>query len=153
MRTLWQCLTVSLFLLAGATMAPAAGNPLDAWKPAFDPSGAQYTYLLSNVAHPGIAGIGVGYRIRDKVWERSNGRLYVDFRPLSQLGGERDVINKLKIGAIQGMMSSSVAAANVADKLGIVNLPMWSTPSTSLTPSARLRSCGTSSATRPSPRG
>jgi TRAP-type C4-dicarboxylate transport system substrate-binding protein len=123
MQITWQRLVISLVLLAGATVAQAAGNPLDAWKPNFDPAGAQYTYLLSNVAHPGIAGIGVGYKIRDKVWERSGGRLYVDFRPLSQLGGEKDVISKLKLGAIQGMMSSSVAAANVADKLGIVNLP------------------------------
>lgn len=47
----------------------------------------------------------------------------MDFRPLSQLGGEKDVISKLKMGAIQGMMSSSVAAANVSDLLGVVNIP------------------------------
>lgn len=98
-------------------------NPLDAWQPKFDPSKAEYTYILSNVSHPVIEGVGAGYRIRDKVWEKSGGRLYVDFRPLSQLGGEKDVISKLKLGAIQGMMSSSVAAANVSDLLGIVNLP------------------------------
>ena len=98
-------------------------NPLEAWQPKFDPSGAEYTYLLSNVSHPVIEGVGAGYRIRDKVWEKSGGRLYVDFRPLLQLGGEKDVISKLKLGAIQGMMSSSVAAANVSDLLGIVNLP------------------------------
>ena len=98
-------------------------DPLEMWKPKFDPSKAEFTYLLSNISHPGIEGIAAGYRIRDKVWERSNGRLYVDFRPLAQLGGEKDVISKLKLGAIQGMMSSSVAAANVSDKLGIVNLP------------------------------
>ena len=98
-------------------------DPLAAWKPAFDPSGAEYTYILSNVSHPVIEGVGVGYRIRDAVWEKSNGRLYVDFRPLSQLGGEKDVIAKLKLGAVHGMMSSSVAAANVAPLLGIVNLP------------------------------
>ncbi len=103
--------------------AEAQKNPLEAWQPKFDPSGAQYTYILSNVSHPVIEGVGVGYRIRDKVWEKSGGRLYVDFRPLSQLGGEKDVISKLKLGAIQGMMSSSVAAANVSDVLGIVNLP------------------------------
>jgi TRAP-type C4-dicarboxylate transport system substrate-binding protein len=123
MKRPWLRLAVLLPALTLALTAHAADNTLDQWKPAFDPSGAQYTYLLSNVAHPGIAGIGVGYKIRDRVWERSNGRLFVDFRPLSQLGGERDVINKLKIGAVQGMMSSSVAAANIADKLGIVNLP------------------------------
>jgi len=98
-------------------------DPLAAWQPKFDPSGAEYTYIVSNVSHPVIEGVGVGYRIRDAVWEKSGGRLYVDFRPLSQLGGEKDVIAKLKLGAIQGMMSSSVAAANVADKLGIVNVP------------------------------
>lgn len=98
-------------------------DPLAAWKPGFDPSGAEYTYILSNVSHPVIEGVAVGYRIRNKVWERSNGRLFVDFRPLAQLGGEKDVISKLKMGAVQGMLSSSVAAANVADRLGIVNLP------------------------------
>ena len=114
-------------LLGLALGGPACGadkpDPLAAWKPKFDPSGAQYTYILSNVSHPAIEGVGVGYRIRDRVWELSKGRLYVDFRPLAQLGGEKDVINKLKLGAVQGMLSSSVAAANVADRLGIVNLP------------------------------
>ncbi len=57
-------------------------NPLDAWQPKFDPSRAEYTYILSNVSHPVIEGVGAGYRIRDKVWEKSGGRLYVDFRPL-----------------------------------------------------------------------
>ncbi|SDO37279.1 TRAP transporter substrate-binding protein [Desulforhopalus singaporensis] len=119
-----------LILVLFTFLAPMTGscadnkkNPLEAWKPSFDPSGAEYTYILSNVSHPVIEGVGVGYRIRDKVWEKSNGRLYVDFRPLSQLGGEKDVISKLKLGAIQGMMSSSVAAANISDILGIVNLP------------------------------
>jgi TRAP-type C4-dicarboxylate transport system substrate-binding protein len=65
----------------------------------------------------------VGFRIRDRVWKETGGQVYVDFRPLSILGGEKDVINKLKMGAIQGMMSSSVAAANIAPQLGIVNLP------------------------------
>ncbi len=114
---------VGLSLSAPAFATGDTLDPLASWRPAFDPSGAQFTYLLSNVDHPSIEGIGVGYRIRDKVWERSGGRLYVDFRPLAQLGGERDVINKVKMGAIQGMLCSSVAAVNVADRLGIVNLP------------------------------
>ncbi|MCK9173123.1 MAG: TRAP transporter substrate-binding protein [Desulfuromonas thiophila] len=96
---------------------------LQQWQPAFDPSGAEYTYILSNVDHPAIAGIGVGYKIRDRLWQESGGRLYVDFRPLAQLGGEKDVVSKLKLGAVQGMLCSSVAAANIAPVLGIVNLP------------------------------
>ncbi len=121
-------LSVILFILTlclPGTMCIAAAkkSPLEAWQPKFDPKGAEHTYMLSNISHPIIEGVGVGYRIRDKVWEKSGGRLYVDYRPLAQLGGEKDVISKLKIGAIQGMLSSSVAAANIADILGIVNLP------------------------------
>ena len=112
---------ITLFSLSIPALAD--DNPLAAWNPKFDPSGAKYKYILSNVTHPSVEGTAVGYRIRDKVWEATNGQIYVDFRPLSQLGGEKDVINKLKLGAIQGMMSSSVAAANIADILGIVNLP------------------------------
>lgn len=110
-------------LMLLAEPARAKTDPLAQWRPAFDPSGATYTYLLSCVGHPAIEGVAVGFRIRDRVWELSGGRLYVDFRPLSQLGGEKDVINKLKFGAVQGMLSSSVAAANIAPRLGIVNLP------------------------------
>ncbi len=125
-KILKACLTLSLIALlhlAAGLNASAKDEPLAAWQPRFDPAQAEYTYLLSNIAHPGIAGIGVGYKIRDAVWEKSGGRLYVDFRPLAQLGGEKDVINKLKIGAVNGMLCSSVAAANVSSKLGLVNLP------------------------------
>ncbi len=123
MKKLLLSLLLAICFATSGIAAEKKKNPLEAWQPKFDPSGAEYTYLLSNVSHPVIEGVGAGYRIRDKVWEKSGGRLYVDFRPLSQLGGEKDVISKLKIGAIQGMMSSSVAAANVSDLLGIVNLP------------------------------
>lgn len=116
------CAAAVLFT-AGINQAKGEADPLEQWKPAFDPSGAKYTYLLSCVGHPAIEGVTVGFRIRDRVWEETGGRLYVDYRPLGQLGGEKDVINKLKFGAIQGMMSSSVAAANIAPALGIVNLP------------------------------
>jgi TRAP-type C4-dicarboxylate transport system substrate-binding protein len=123
MKKLLTALLLLALSLPTALMADEKKDPLAAWQPAFDPSGAEYTYILSNVSHPVIEGVAVGYRIRDAVWEKSNGRIYVDYRPLSQLGGEKDVISKLKIGAIQGMLSSSVAAANVSDLLGIVNLP------------------------------
>ncbi len=114
---------LTMTLLALVLCGTASAASLDAWKPQFDPSGAKYTYMLSNVSHPAIEGAAVGYRIRDAVWERSNGRLYVDFRPLSQLGGEKDVLSMLKMGAVQGILCSSVAAANISDKLGVVNLP------------------------------
>jgi TRAP-type transport system periplasmic protein len=112
-----------LVLLLSVLMCGPAFAQLESWAPKFDPSKAEHTYLLSNISHPAIAGVANGYHIRDKVWERSGGRLYVDYRPLAQLGGERDVISKLRMGAIHGVLLSSVAAANVAPKLGVVNLP------------------------------
>jgi TRAP-type C4-dicarboxylate transport system substrate-binding protein len=116
--------SILTFLIVALACGTAfAADPLENFKPKFDPSSAEYTYLLSNISHPAIAGVANGYHIRDKVWERSNGRLFVDYRPLAQLGGEKDVISKLKLGAVQGMLCSSVAAANVAPQLGVVNLP------------------------------
>ncbi len=123
MKKLLIVMLASLFCLPTLVVGAETKDPLAAWQPQFDPSGAEFTYILSNISHPVIEGVAVGYRIRDKVWEKTNGRLYVDFRPLAQLGGEKDVISKLKLGAVHGMLSSSVAAANVADRLGIVNLP------------------------------
>lgn len=114
---------LTILIMIPVIIAEAKEDPLANWQPKFDPSRAEYKYLLSCVGHPAIEGVAVGYRIRDKVWEKSNGRLFVDFRPLSLLGGEKDVIRKLQMGAIQGMMSSSVAAANVSNTLGVVNLP------------------------------
>ncbi|MDT8420145.1 MAG: TRAP transporter substrate-binding protein [Desulfuromonadales bacterium] len=116
-------LLLALCLAAPAFAAEEKKDPLAAWTPKFDPSTAEYSYILSNISHPVIEGVGFGYRLRDRVWEDSGGRLYVDFRPLAQMGGEKDVINKLKLGAVHGMLSSSVAAQNVADTLGIVNMP------------------------------
>ncbi len=114
------CLLFSLLLLP---LTVFSADPLTAWQPKFDPSGAEFTYLLSSVAHPAIEGGTVGYRIRDRVWKESKGRLYVDYRPISQLGGEKDVLSKLQMGAVQGMLCSSVLAPNVSPRLGIVNLP------------------------------
>ncbi len=123
MKRVLVLLLISVLGLPVVGMAEEKKDPLAAWQPQFDPSGAKFTYILSNVSHPVIEGVAAGYRIRDKVWEKTNGQIYVDYRPLSQLGGEKDVISKMKLGAVQGMLSSSVAAANVADRLGIVNLP------------------------------
>jgi len=114
---------LALALCAGSSMGADKKNPLEKWKRAFDPSGAEYVMKVSNVSHPVIEGVGVGYRIRDTLWERTNGRLYFDYYPLSQLGGEVEVMNQLAMGSVQGMISSSVAVTNIAPRMGIVNLP------------------------------
>lgn len=108
-------------ITAGTAMAKK--SPLDAWKPKFDPSGATYKCIVSNVSHPVLKGVYAGFAIRDELWKRTNGQVYIDFKPLSALGGEVEVLNQLQMGAIQGMGVSSVAATNLGPRFGIVNLP------------------------------
>ena len=110
-------------MLFASFAAAADSNPLEAWKPKFDPSGAKYRCIVSNVSHPVLAGVSTGFAIRDKLWERSNGQIYIDYKPLSILGGEVEVLNMLQMGAIQGMGVSSVAATNLGPRFGLVNLP------------------------------
>ncbi|WP_231717163.1 TRAP transporter substrate-binding protein [Desulfosarcina ovata] len=99
------------------------GLSLDAWKANFDPSGAKYKCIVSNVSHPVIKGVYAGFAMRDELWKRTNGQIYIDFKPFSMLGGEVEVLNQLQMGAIQGMGVSSVAATNLGPRFGLINLP------------------------------
>ncbi len=114
------CCLVSLVLF---TIPALAGPSLDAWKPNFDPSGAKYKCMVSNVSHPVIKGVYAGFAIRDELWKRTNGQIYLDYKPFSMLGGEVEVLNQLQMGAIQGMGVSSVAATNLGPRFGLINLP------------------------------
>lgn len=96
---------------------------LDAWKPNFDPSGAKYKCIVSNVSHPVLKGVYAGFAIRDELWKRTNGQIYLDYKPFSMLGGEVEVLNQLQMGAIQGMGVSSVASTNLGPRFGLINLP------------------------------
>ena len=98
-------------------------DPMAAWKPKFDPSGAKYKIIYSNVSNPKLKGVFAGIAIRDELWKRTNGQMFFDYRPFSQLGGEVEVFNLLQTGTIQGMSSSSVAAPNMGPRMGLVNLP------------------------------
>jgi len=113
---------VSFGLLMGPAMAKKAPS-VEQWKAKFDPSGAKYKCIVSNVSHPGIKGAYVGYALRDELWKRTNGQIYVDYKPFSMLGGEVEVLNQLQMGAIQGMGCSSVAAPNLGPRFGLLNLP------------------------------
>ncbi|MGD8367330.1 MAG: TRAP transporter substrate-binding protein [Desulfobacterales bacterium] len=110
-------------LALGVGPALAKGPSLDAWKPAFDPSGAKYKCIVSNVSHPVLKGVYAGFAMRDELWKRTNGQIYIDYKPFSMLGGEVEVLNQLQMGAIQGMGVSSVASTNLGPRFGLINLP------------------------------
>ncbi len=104
-------------------VAKKKGPSLDKWTPNFDPSGAKYKFIVSNVSHPVIKGVYAGFAIRDALWERTNGQMYLNYKPFSMLGGEVEVLNQLQMGAIQGMACSSVASTNLGPRFGLINLP------------------------------
>ena len=115
--------TLLVTYLAIGIASAQATNPMEAWKPKFDPSGAKYKIIYSNVSHPGIKGVFTGIAIRDELWERTKGQMFFDYRPFSQLGGEVEVLNQVQTGTIQGMSVSSVASTNLGPKMGVLNLP------------------------------
>jgi TRAP-type C4-dicarboxylate transport system substrate-binding protein len=123
-RVLVGVLAVLVLVIFSAGPVPAQQkSPLDAWKPAFDPAGAKYKLVVSNVSTPAIKGVFAGFAIRDELWKRTNGQIYFEYKPFSMLGGEVEVLNQLKMGAIQGMGVSSVASTNLGPRFGVVNLP------------------------------
>jgi len=124
-RKLFAAFLISVlgFALFATPAVSKKKSPLDAWSPDFDPSGAKYRCVVSNVSHPVIKGVYAGYAIRDELWKRTEGQIYFDYKPLSVLGGEVEVLNQLQMGAIQGMGVSSVAATNLGPRFGLVNLP------------------------------
>jgi TRAP-type C4-dicarboxylate transport system substrate-binding protein len=107
----------------GVGVAQQKASPMDAWKPKFDPSGAKYVMKVSNVSTPALEGVKSGFAIRDALWERTKGQIYFDYYPFSQLGGEVEVLNQLTMGAVQGMLCSSVVVPKIGPRMGIVNLP------------------------------
>jgi TRAP-type C4-dicarboxylate transport system substrate-binding protein len=111
--------TLGLFVSTGWAKGPS----LNKWRPSFDPSGAKYRCIVSNVSHPAIKGVYAGFAMRDELWKRTHGQIYIDYKPFSMLGGEVEVLNQLQMGAIQGMGVSSVAATNLGPRFGLVNLP------------------------------
>ncbi|MGD9875967.1 TRAP transporter substrate-binding protein, partial [Desulfococcus sp.] len=123
-----RILVLLLVLIVGSIMlvSPSSAEEklsLDKWKPDFDPKGAKYKCVVSNVSAPALVGTYAGFQMRDELWKRTNGQIYIDFKPYSILGGEVEVLNMVQMGAVQGMGVSSVASTNLGPRFGVVNLP------------------------------
>lgn len=116
-------LSVAMFFLLFSVASAKKAPSLEKWKASFDPSGAKYRCLVSNLHHPAAKGTYAGFAIRDELWKRTGGKIYFDFKPFGVLGGEVEVLNQLQMGVVQGMAVSSVASTNLGPRFGIVNLP------------------------------
>jgi len=107
----------------GRGRRPTEAEPPRRLEAQFDPSTAKYVMKVSAVSSAAIEAFAVGYKLRDTLWEKTNGQLYYDYYPLSQLGGEVEVLNQLTMGAVQGMLCSSVVAPKIGPRMGVINLP------------------------------
>lgn len=91
------------------------------------PAGAQTTtlklgHVLPGGDHPYQQG---AMKFADIVQSRTNGRIKVDVFPSGQLGGERDMVEGLKIGTIDLVITASPVAGAVANdrKVFLLDIP------------------------------
>ena len=75
-KNLFWCvavLMIGFFFFCGLASAQEKKkeDPLARWKPDFDPSGAKYKVIVSNVSHPVLKGTFAGFAIRDELWKRT----------------------------------------------------------------------------------
>ncbi|MBF0552450.1 MAG: TRAP transporter substrate-binding protein [Deltaproteobacteria bacterium] len=87
------------------------------------PARDKYVCKVSNISTPKLVGVNVGFHIQKELKERTNGAIEWQYFTDNILGGEVDVLNKLLLGEIQGMLCSSVTVANLAPRMGILSLP------------------------------
>ncbi len=89
------------------------------------PAGAQETYNLKiacvlDAQHP----IVIGARHMAEVAEKeSGGRLKISVYPSSQLGGQREVLQSVQAGVVDGVVDATATLTNFVPQLGVVDLP------------------------------
>lgn len=59
----------------------------------------------------------------DLVYERTDGRVKIEVYPAAQLGGERDVLEGLKLGTIDMSLNTSALIMNITPEFGLLDLP------------------------------
>ncbi|MBF0495911.1 MAG: TRAP transporter substrate-binding protein [Deltaproteobacteria bacterium] len=107
-RTLYLPALVLAVILISCQPAPAKGK---------------YVCKVSNISTPKLVGVNVGFNIQKELTKRTNGAIEWQYFTDNILGGEVDVLNKLLLGEIQGMLCSSVTVANLAPRMGVLSLP------------------------------
>lgn len=59
----------------------------------------------------------------DLIYERTDGRVKIEVYPAAQLGGERDVLEGLKLGTIDMTLNTSSLIMNITPEFGLLDLP------------------------------
>lgn len=78
---------------------------------------------IGSVDKPDVAMGKAMFRFKELVEEKTNGSIIVEVFPDSQLGGERDIIEGIQLGTIQGGPIGSAVMANFAPSFNLWSLP------------------------------
>jgi len=143
-RILTLCVALLMvFALAGcggstASSTPAAPSggdssepPASSSEPAASPSGdgvdhTQGDTMTLKLGHMSPLESPFNYyaeAFRDKLQERSGGRISIDIYPASQLGSDRELLEGIQIGTIDMAVNTSSAMTNFVKIYGVLDLP------------------------------
>ncbi len=89
------------------------------------PTSAQDSYTLKigcvlDAQHPILVG---ARRMAELAEKESGGRLKINLYPSSQLGGQREVVQNVQAGVVDGVIDATATLTNFVPQLGVVDLP------------------------------
>src|SRR5262252_5324456 len=70
--------------------------------------------------HPLLVG---GRRMAEVAENESGGRLKINLYPSSQLGGQREVVQNVQAGVVDGVLEATATFTNFVPQFGVVDLP------------------------------
>jgi len=70
--------------------------------------------------HPLLVG---GRRLAEVAEKESGGRLKINLYPSSQLGGQREVLQNVQAGVVDGVLEATASLTNFVPQFGVVDLP------------------------------
>lgn len=88
-----------------------------------DSSGDVKVMKIGSTDKPDVAMGKAMYKFKELVEEKTNGSIEVEVFPDSQLGGERDIIEGIQLGTIEGGPIGSAVMANFVPSFNLWSLP------------------------------
>ena len=123
-----KTLAFLLALLLTAALAACGGPALPA-EPAEVPAEyaelAPVTLIGADSSGKGAAGQLFGEYVAARVFERTGGRLRIDYHPNGELGGDADLIRQMQSNEIQLVVCQTAPIVSFVPELAVFDLPMF----------------------------
>ena len=86
-------------------------------------SSAEHILKIAGIASPKQACMYAGVLFEQEVEKRSKGKIDVQFFHSAQLGGEVEILDKLKVGVLQGSLNSGLLISRIHPFANVLELP------------------------------